>query len=62
VQTSLEPIPSFPLILLCRSAAAGESVAPRMGRLFAGVIAHGDVLERGGREALRAGYHWLVAE
>jgi len=26
------------------------------------VIAHGDVLESGGREALRAGYRWLLAE
>jgi len=25
------------------------------------VVAHGDVLERGGREALRAGYAWLLA-
>jgi hypothetical protein len=33
-----------------------------MGNLFAGVIAHGDVLEHGGREALRAGYRWLLAE
>ena len=26
------------------------------------VVAHGDVLERGGRPALRAGYRWLLAE
>jgi hypothetical protein len=26
------------------------------------VVAHGDVLERGGREALRSGYAWLLAE
>jgi hypothetical protein len=26
------------------------------------VVAHGDVLESGGREALRAGYRWLLAE
>lgn len=25
------------------------------------VVAHGDVLERGGREALRSGYSWLLA-
>jgi hypothetical protein len=25
------------------------------------VIAHGEVLESGGREALRAGYAWLLA-
>ncbi len=25
------------------------------------VVAHGDVLERGGRDALRAGYSWLLA-
>ncbi len=25
------------------------------------VVAHGDILERGGREALRAGYAWLLA-
>ena len=25
------------------------------------VVAHGDVLERGGREALRAGYAWLLS-
>jgi hypothetical protein len=25
------------------------------------VVAHGDVLERGGREALRQGYSWLLA-
>ena len=25
------------------------------------VVAHGDVLETGGREALRSGYHWLLA-
>jgi glyoxylase-like metal-dependent hydrolase (beta-lactamase superfamily II) len=25
------------------------------------VVAHGDVLERGGRQALRDGYAWLLA-
>jgi hypothetical protein len=25
------------------------------------VVAHGDVLERGGREAIRRGYSWLLA-
>jgi hypothetical protein len=26
------------------------------------VVAHGDVVERGGRDLLRAGYHWLLAQ
>src|SRR5512134_1471284 len=50
-----------PLLIRDRRAAR-ESLERILGWDFDRVvIAHGDVLERGGREALREGYSWLLA-
>ena len=49
-----------PLLIRDR-AAARQSLERILGWDFDRVIvAHGDVLERGGREGLRSGYHWLL--
>ena len=49
-----------PLLIRDRMAAR-QSLERILGWDFDRVIvAHGDVLERGGREGLRSGYHWLL--
>jgi hypothetical protein len=50
-----------PLLIRDR-VAAGQSLTRILGWDFDRVVvAHGDVLESGGREALREGYAWLLA-
>jgi hypothetical protein len=54
--TKLDPL------LIRDRAAARESLERILAWDFDRiVVAHGDVLERGGREALREGYAWLLA-
>ena len=51
-----------PLLIRDRRAAR-QSLERILAWNFDGVVvAHGDVLERGGREALRQGYAWLLAK
>lgn len=58
---SFGPSKLDPLLIRDR-AAARQSLERILGWHFDRVIiAHGDVLERGGHEALRTGYSWLLA-
>jgi hypothetical protein len=57
----LRPLEADPWSIRDRRAAR-ESLERILGWDFDRVVvAHGDVLERGGREALRQGYAWLLA-
>jgi hypothetical protein len=59
---SFGPSKLDPLLIRDR-VAARQSLERILGWDFDRVIiAHGDVLERGGHDALRRGYSWLLAK
>ena len=49
-----------PLLIRDRAAARGSLERILAWDFDRVIVAHGEVLEHGGREALRAGYRWLL--